>query len=87
MKKSYALSGFLTKEEMNILRNLRNRPTSKLRKSMINKWICRDCEHSVYYKIKRCIECESTSIKQVIAPTAYMIEREITTPQEVVEDA
>jgi len=65
------VSGFLTKEEIQKLKQATKKPMSQHRKRMYKTWICRRCEHPFFYTIIRCPLCESDKIAEAEHPTLY----------------
>lgn len=65
------ISGFLTKEEIQRLKNISKRNPNPMRKRVYKTWICRRCEHPFFYNIIRCPLCESPSIMETEQPTLY----------------
>mgnify|MGYP001607482847 CR=1 FL=1 len=56
--------GYLTKEDMQKLREARERPS---RKVLHKKWLCGVCRHEYFYRIIRCPQCESQRVEEIKA--------------------
>ena len=70
-RKKGEISGFITKEEKLILKNISVKHAGPHRKSTYNIWVCND-GHSFYYKVARCPECESMNIEEKSIPVRNM---------------
>lgn len=47
----------ITKEEMELLRRIDERPRARYKKQHATVYTCKDCGQEHYYKISRCIFC------------------------------
>ncbi len=59
---------WLTKEDMQKLREAATRKMSPLRKELYKTWDCTKCSSSYFYAVIRCPSCESLSIEEQMHP-------------------
>ncbi len=65
--------GFLTKDDIQNLRKASMKPRSPHRKDSYKTWMCRDCEHSSFFAVVKCLLCGSDKIEEVTKPSRYQI--------------